>query len=270
MKMMSQQPFMDHAAWKAEAIPTSLSFMGAGDVDLWRIDLGKDSASLSSEFDLLSAEEKTRANKFVFPKDRVNFITGRAALRKIIGGYLQVSPDEVEISARHYGKPFVSTESCGLQFNVSHSHEVAVIAISRGREVGVDLEFVDQSFDVRGVAPSVFSTEEVSRINSLAADQQVGAFFTGWTRKEALLKALGDGLSTSDELQAAVSQLRHDEALFRYMENGTSREWTLISFAIDEQFKAALAIEGELGTIRFLAYSEDHAPVNMLEAFASV
>lgn len=223
----------------------------AGEIDLWRVNLEQDPASIDSLFELLPSDEKDRANKFVFAKDRLHFIAARGELRKIIGGYLGMSPEEVKFSVRHYGKPYLSSDDEGLKFNLSHSRGIALIAVSGGREVGVDVECVNTDFDVFSIAPSVFSAAEVERIRSLSSDVQAETFFAGWTRKEALLKAMGDGLSSPEELQTAISSIGADEVVFRSSENGKYTDWSLTSFELDGGFKAALAVEGNVRNIRY-------------------
>ncbi len=233
-------------------LPTGLRALAPGDIDLWRVDLDSDPASIEEEFDLLSTDERARADRFVFAKDRNHFVAGRAALRKIIGGYLKVAPNEVAFYVRQYGKPYVAGEDGGLRFNVSHSNGIAAIAVSQDREVGVDVEFVDRRFDVFSVASTALSAAEVSRIKSLPSELHAEAFFAAWTRKEALLKAVGDGLSSSTELQTAVSFVSDVDDSFRSFENKTATDWSLVSFDIDDDFKAALAVEGRIGSVSHL------------------
>ena len=234
--------------WNELAGPIALR---TGEIDLWRVDLDRDPAEIDSLFELLSDDEGDRANKYVFAGDRTHFIVGRATLRKIIGGYLGTSPEEIAFSVRHYGKPYLSGVDRDLRFNVSHSKGIAVIAVTLNREVGVDIEFVDPEFDVFSVAPSVFSPVEVSRLSSMAPHLQTAAFFVGWTRKEALLKAMGDGLSSSDELQTAISLNSEENVAIDLRENGKMTHWSITSFEVHDNFKAALVVDGKMGNIRY-------------------
>lgn len=234
--------------WTETSISPSLK---DGEIDVWKVDLECDPRDLDSLFELLSGEEKARADRYVFAKDREHFIAGRGMLRKIIGGYLDKSPDEIRFSVRHYGKPDLSGEAIDLRFNVSHSCGIAVIAVSLKREIGVDIEFVNTNFDVFSVAKSIFSTEEISRMESLPSNLQTATFFAGWTRKEAFLKAMGDGLSSPEELQTAVSFISGEDISYRSVENNKIKDWSLTSFEIQENFKAALVVEGNVGTVRF-------------------
>lgn len=227
------------------------------EVHLWRVELERDRTETDLLFELLSDDECERANKYRFSKDRSHFVVGRATLRKIIGGYLGVSPEKIVFSIRHYGKPYLSGVDRDLRFNVTHSNGVAVIAVTKGRELGVDIEFFNPEFDIFSVAPSVFTSIEVSHLRSLAANLQTAVFFAGWTRKEAFLKAMGDGLSSSNELQPAVSFFSDEDVSFDLLDNGRKTKWSLTSFLIQDDFKAALAVEGKMRTFSFYKLIEN-------------
>jgi 4'-phosphopantetheinyl transferase len=222
-----------------------------GEIDLWRVDLERDPADTESLFELLSDDEKARANKYLFAKDRGHFIACRATLRKILGGYLEIAPEEVSLSARKYGKPYLATNDNAPRFNVSHSNGIGVIAVSMGREVGVDIEFVSNDPEILSIAPSVLPAAEVERIRSLPPDLQAATFFAAWARKEAVLKAMGDGLSSSEELQRAVTSISHGERSFSWFENDIAKRWSLTTFQVEAGFKAAVVVEGDIGVIRF-------------------
>ncbi len=234
--------------WKGLADPIALR---KGEIDLWRVDLERDPADMESLFELLSDDERARANKYVFSRDRGHFIACRATLRKILGEYLNIAPEKVTFSVRRYGKPYLSGVGQDLKFNVSHSKGIAVIAVTQNREVGVDVEFVDPEFDVFSVASSVFSPVEVTQLRSLPLAQRAATFFAGWTRKEAFLKAMGDGLSSSEELQTAVSFISDEDISYRSFENNKATDWSLTSFDVHDDFKAALVVEGEIDNVKF-------------------
>ncbi|MGH9947837.1 MAG: 4'-phosphopantetheinyl transferase family protein [Pyrinomonadaceae bacterium] len=240
--------------WKAAAVP---SLLKDGEVDIWRVDLDIDPRSLNSFFELLSDDEKRRADKFVFARDRNHFIAARGTLRKLLGGYLGKSPEKICFEVRKFGKPDLSGEDGNLRFNLSHSNGIAAIAVAMNREVGVDIEFVNNDFDIFRVAQSAFSTEDVSRIETLPSRLQATTFFSGWTRKEAFLKAMGDGLSSSEELQSAVSFIGDEDISYRSFANDKIADWSLTSFDIQDGFKAALAVEGNIETVRFWQMTEN-------------
>ncbi len=143
---------------------------------------------------LLSADERERAGRFRFGRDRDRFVSGRAALRRLLGDRLGVAPADIEIAYGAAGKPYVAGAS--VQFNVSHSDDVALIAIADGvRALGVDVEVPRPGFGGVDIARQFFAPGEVARLLAQPAEERDDAFLRCWTRKEALLKAHGGGLS---------------------------------------------------------------------------
>lgn len=237
--------------WTDASVSPSIGSLADGDVDVWRVDLDHDAAGIQCLSALLSVDEKKRADRFVFARHRERFIAARGELRRIISGYLRTRPEEITFSVRKFGKPDLLAESSGLKFNVSHSQGTALIAIAGKREVGVDIEFVDHNFDVLSVASTVFSESEVFEMRSLPTSWQAVNFFTAWTRKEACLKAIGDGLSSSEEIQAVIRSLGAGEVSFRTIEAGRSIDWSLTSLSVSDDLVAAIAIQGDFGNVRF-------------------
>ena len=141
----------------------------------------------------LSDDECERAARFRFDRDRRRFVAGRSALRSLVGSYLDVAPDEVAFEYGPQGKPFVPGAT--LSFNVSHSGGQAVYAFGSGLEVGVDVELLDHARYGDDVAERFFSPQEVATLRGLAPAMRPDAFLRCWTRKEAFIKARGEGLS---------------------------------------------------------------------------
>ena len=219
-------------------------------VDLWQVDLDSDPEDVASHFELLSNAEKERACRFAFARDMNRFIVGRGMLRKILSEYLGIAPESISLSAGRFGKPFLSARGDGLRFNVSHSRGVEAIAVSLDREVGIDIEFVDRNFDVFSVADGVFSAEAISRLRSLPSSLRADTFFAGWTRKEAVLKAMGDGLSGAEELQSTILSINDKDLPSQMLANLDNKNWSITTFNIREGLKATLAVEGVIDTIR--------------------
>ncbi len=146
----------------------------------------------------LDEDERSRAARFRSPARQREFIWTRRFLRWVLSRYLGVDPATLRFTNTPTGKPRLSEPSSSeaeISFNVSHSHEIAACAIAFGRDVGVDLEVVDDGVAVRELAPLVLSADEMARFSALGAARQVAWFFRQWTRKEAYLKAVGAGLS---------------------------------------------------------------------------
>ena len=144
----------------------------------------------------LSLDDRTRAHRFRFESDRRKFCVARASLRLILGRYLKAKPGRLKIDTGEYGKPYFADHKAtyGLRFNLSHSHQLALIAISRDREVGVDVEYMRPNFVTDEVAGHFFSPAEAEQLRSLPFELKTQSFFNCWTRKEAYIKARGEGL----------------------------------------------------------------------------
>ena len=153
---------------------------------LWRTDIEAFPA------DVLSASERAAAARFRFPRDRTRATSSRAGLRRLLGGYLEAPPESLVFAVGAEGKPRLASAGA-VSFNLSHSGIYAAAVVSRDREVGIDLERIRADAAGRDIAARFFSSEERAW---LEATPGVEAFFRLWTAKEAVLKAMGTGLST--------------------------------------------------------------------------
>ncbi|HEY9226843.1 MAG TPA: 4'-phosphopantetheinyl transferase superfamily protein [Gemmatimonadaceae bacterium] len=146
---------------------------------------------------LLTDAERSHAARFVHEADRDRFVSVRGWLRRLLGGYSNQAPSELSFEIGDQGKPALRGHAGpgGVRFNVSHSGDQGVIAICRGREVGVDLEEIRDDFDVIELGSTCFSRDEHDGLRACAPDARVERFFRLWTAKEACIKALGGGLS---------------------------------------------------------------------------
>jgi 4'-phosphopantetheinyl transferase len=146
---------------------------------------------------LLSADERQRAERFVFQRDRRRYTVARARLRQLLGERLGAAPESLQFAYNRHGKPALARRpgERDLRFNVSHCGEVAAYAFTEGREVGVDVEEVRALPDADEVAMRFFAQRERAAYLSLPASERPQGFFNCWTRKEAFVKAIGEGLS---------------------------------------------------------------------------
>lgn len=184
---------------------------------------------------LLSAEERDRAARFHFDKHRRYFTAARGILRELLGTYLGKPPSAIEFSYNPYGKPAVE----GIYFNLSHSDNRALYAVSRAREVGVDIERINPSFADEQIPEQYFSPAEVKVLRALPKERQIEAFFNCWTRKEAYVKARGLGLSL--DLQSFdVTLVPGEPAAFL---RGAG-EWSIEAPEIAPGFAAAIVASG--------------------------
>jgi 4'-phosphopantetheinyl transferase len=162
------------------------------EVSLWRTLLNEtyDPAHERS----LSSDELVRANRYLSPLVRQRFITSRATLRAILAEYLNIKPGDVEFQYSRQGKPALG-EQHPLRFNISHSENLLVVAVTWGHEVGIDVEAVRSMPEADTIAAQYFSPTEYECYQTLPDDIKLQAFFNCWTRKEAYIKACGEGLA---------------------------------------------------------------------------
>jgi 4'-phosphopantetheinyl transferase len=165
-------------------------------IDVWRIIFARFESRVGEFEGDLSAAEVARANRFVFAEDREKFIIGRSILRRLLAEYVGVSRRELKIEAGQFGKPLLSNPSNGggIRFNLSHSAGLCLIAFRPDGEIGIDIERVRPEIGVVDLAQRYFAAEEVAALEELSQANQVLGFFRCWTRKEAYVKARGEGL----------------------------------------------------------------------------
>ncbi len=215
-------------------------------VHVWVVDLDHPSSCWRQFEAVLSAEERTKADLFRFASLRSRYITCRAILRNILSGYTHQQPEMLTILAGPYGKPFLqqAANDQAVEFNVSHSQQLALIAVTRGRPVGIDVERIDHHCPIDLLSTQFFSSREIAALQALPPYLRTEAFFTCWTRKEAVLKARGDGLSTP--LSACeVTLLPDNAALPQLAWNPTDTTcWSLRQLNPAPGYTAAIAVRG--------------------------
>ncbi len=195
----------------------------------------------------LSPDEHTRADRFYFQKDRERFTIARGLLRIILGRYLNMEPCCLQFRYNPYGKPALANESGGngLRFNLSHSDGLALYAITRGREIGVDIERIRPDLAEGQMAERFFSSREVKALRALPPSSQPVGFFNCWTRKEAYIKASGKGLTLPLD-QFDVSLVPGEPAALLCVSGDPeeSSRWCLQDSSPGPGYVAALAVEG--------------------------
>lgn len=194
----------------------------------------------------LDSAERDKASRFIFERDRFRFIVGRARLRQALSAFLNVRPDEVGLVYGERGKPALAPPFAysNLRFNVSHSNDVAVYAFSLGREVGVDIEAVRPLPYLDQIADRFFSVNEKNAYFALDPSDKLVGFFSCWTRKEAFIKALGDGLYFPlDSFDVSLVPDEPARILCAKGMPGDSCGWRLSGFSPAPGFVAAVVAE---------------------------
>ena len=228
--------------------PQSPSLEG-GTVHVWRISLDQPDEALERFRRTLEPDEIDRAGRFHFEKHRRHFVVARGFLRTVIARYLETQPESLRFSYGAYGKPALASEHV-LRFNLSHSHEVALLAVALDAELGVDVEHVRADFASEDIARRFFSRAEVEVFNALPREEQVAAFFRCWTRKEAYIKAIGKGLSQPLDAFDVTLAPGAAPALLRAEDDDASR-WLLSDIEVGERYAGALAVERPVAQVRF-------------------
>ncbi|HEY6205550.1 MAG TPA: 4'-phosphopantetheinyl transferase superfamily protein [Chthoniobacterales bacterium] len=221
----------------------------AGELHIWRAFLNDAKSRLKELSRFLSYDERERAGRFRFARDREHFIVSRAILRILLHRYVGTPAGDIQFGYGANGKPYFADETHRwLRFNLSHSHGVALYAISAEREIGIDVEYVGGMPDVD--VENIFSASEIAALKALPESVRPRAFFACWTRKEAYIKARGGGLSIPLKSFSVSLSPGEPAALLDASPPEFSR-WSLREIAVDPRYAAAVAVEGSPSRIRY-------------------
>ncbi|HOG47134.1 MAG TPA: 4'-phosphopantetheinyl transferase superfamily protein [Anaerolineae bacterium] len=231
--------------WQPAATPPALQ---EDEVHIWRIRLDLAPPFVAALYGVLVADELARVARHRSGDVRRRFIVARGALRSILSAYLGAGPQQVPIGYTCYGKPILmaTAELRGLacSFNLSHAGELALVALSRGREVGVDLEQLRPELATAEIATRFFSPAESATLAALPGEERVRAFFACWTRKEAYLKARGEGHARPlDGFTVSVASDRPAQ-LLSGCEAGDAARWALVDLDPGPGYVGAVAAFG--------------------------
>lgn len=238
------------AIW--DAPPNDLG-LPPDEVHVWRAALDLPERLADELRHLLSDDERRRAARFHFERDRRRFSAGRGVLRDILGRYLNTAPQELRFHYDAHGKP--SLYGSDLRFNLSHSGGLALFAVTTGGQVGVDVERIRPEVMQEGLAKRYFSPREAAALEALPPEQQPAGFFNCWTRKEAYIKARGEGLSIPlDSFDVSLEPGEPARLLNVMGAPGEAERWSLWDLEVDAGFAAALALDSTERTLRRWQY----------------
>lgn len=220
----------------------SLPPLVSGAAFLWLARIG--GSGLPYDAGPLSADEKERAARFVFDRDRNRYISARHVLRALLARYLETEPAAVQFDYTRYGKPSIrSPEQPRLEFNLSHCEDWGVVGITTGARIGVDLERLRPLDNISGLALTCFSSAEIGHFDRLEQDARIEGFFNCWTRKEAFIKACGEGLSHPLK-DFDVSLVPGDEArIVEIRDGGDPGRWSVTAWKPLPGYVAAAAVD---------------------------
>jgi 4'-phosphopantetheinyl transferase len=236
--------------------------LGKGEAHTWHADL--ESLPLPGNWrDTLSQDEHERASRFRFDRDKRHFIICRTLLRVLLGNYLGLGPADVVFHYSSHRKPSLAAPTSDIRFNLSHSGERAVFAFIRGRELGIDVEQIRQDFEAQSVAERFFSWAEREALARIPPEIRQEAFFHCWTRKEAFVKAKGDGVFLPlDQFDVSLIPGQPAQLLDTRPNSEERNRWSLCALDVADQYAGALVVEGP--TVKVVNYwvPERSVPTN--------
>jgi len=224
-------------------IPDNHPSLELHEVHVWKIGLLASQVRLEQLRTMLSDDELDRAGRFRFDRHRRRFITGRAVMRVLLGRYTGRLPESLGFSYNPQGKPSLKDEG-SLEFNFTNSRDLSLLCVARRRQLGIDLEHLGRHADYAGIANRFFAEREIEELFSIPESRRHSAFLTGWTRKEAYIKALGTGLSLPLDQFAVTIDPEVDPLLISADDMPDEQDrWTFRHLQPEPGYVASLVVE---------------------------
>lgn len=220
--------------------------LGEFDVHIWKTYLNIEPSILNSLIEVLSADELEKANRFHFGVDRTHYIAARGCLRMLLSRYLHLNPTQIQFSYSEFGKPELKDplNSNLLRFNVSHSAGIGLFAFTLKNDIGIDIEHLRSDLADEEIARRNFSSIEVNTLLSFPEEERVGVFYACWTRKEAYIKAHGEGLSMPlDSFDVSCAPGEPACLLATRPDPSEASLWKMFAFVPDSGYIGALAVK---------------------------
>jgi 4'-phosphopantetheinyl transferase len=231
-------------------LPDADLTLSAHEVHVWRASLSASATRLADYQAILADDERNRAARFRNPRHGAHYTVGRGVLRMLLGRYLNQPPQDIRFSYSQYGKPFIEDTAATLRFNLSHSQDLALYAFTQQREIGIDIEYIRSVPSRDQIAEQFFSPNETQALRALPAAQQAVGFFNCWTRKEAYIKAHGEGLSLPlDQFDVTLAPGEPAILLDTRVASDRAERWALHALQPGANYLAALAVEGHDWTL---------------------
>jgi 4'-phosphopantetheinyl transferase len=214
-----------------------------GEVHIWSVNLDPPAERVEALGRALTQDEWDRANRFRFDRHRRQYVVGRGALRALLAAYTGTPPELIRFTYGPRGKPFLEG-SVDLFFNLSNSDERALVGFVRGREIGMDIEYLKPMSDCEQIAERFFSESERVVLRGIPKESKEEAFFNCWTRKEAYLKAVGEGLAAPlDSFDVTLAPGEPPRMLTLHGDADAAARWWLEHFRLSPEYIGALALE---------------------------
>lgn len=223
-------------------------------IDIWRTALDLPQQQIDDYRSLLSADEVSRANRFKVDRKYREYIISRGLLRRVLGNTLNRDPATLVFAYTEHDQPVLASSRNGppVCFNVSHSHELTLIALTLKNPIGIDVEYVRHNVEFKKLAKRFFSIQEARDLETYTDIGVPQAFFSCWTRKEAFVKALGDGIAFGlNEFSVSVSPFDDAVTLTTHWDRDEAKNWSLLNLPAGPEYIAALAVNGHDFEIRY-------------------
>lgn len=218
---------------------------------IWLVKMGEQLENLTYFQSILSDEEKSKVNNYKFSRDQQCSIISRACLRIFLGCYFDSEPSLIRLKKTKYGKPFLRSEP-NIYFNVSHTNELVLYSFTKIAPIGIDVEYIEQNLAFHDLSNMFFAKNEINKLKELDGEELRLSFFRCWTRKEAFVKAVGEGLSFP--LNKFEVTLLGDEPVCVLSENRLSKKnWSLHSFTPRTGYESAVVQQGEMGELSYFS-----------------
>jgi 4'-phosphopantetheinyl transferase len=242
---------IESVVWSA---PPAAIALHDNEVHIWRAWLDVEPREHTRLSSYLSADELLRADRFVFPRDRHHFTVARGRLRELLAIYLKCPPESFRFRTGKYGKPSLP-EDIPVRFNLTHSYGLALYGFSLNRELGIDVEKIRAEFASKEIAGRYFSAAEQRELSQLPTEMHTDAFFLCWTRKEAYVKAHGDGLQVPlDSFDVSLTPGKPE-----ILRSTDQERWSMRSFSPASQYVGSIVGEGKFPSINFWDYQNEPA-----------
>ncbi|WP_418603971.1 4'-phosphopantetheinyl transferase family protein [Hwangdonia sp.] len=217
----------------------------------------KDEDAINKYYYLLSEDEKKRASKYKFHKDKRCYIITKGALRLLSERYLNIDARAITFDYGKYGKPDFSFNT-NLKFNISHSGDILALSFVKEFDIGVDIEKIKDNFDVFEIASNFFSTLEIETLKKVPKEKQVEYFYRCWTRKESFIKAKAKGLSFPlDSFSVCINSDKKTELLETKWDAAEKHQWKLFTFSHQPDYLGAISIKGDIKTVEYFSFNND-------------
>jgi 4'-phosphopantetheinyl transferase len=213
-----------------------------GTVHLWTARLSDWKPSSIELGSIISRRERKRAERLVFPERRDDFILHRGLLRSILAKYLEEKPEQIRITISDSGKPILANHR--LEFNLSHSNDLMICGITAGARIGVDIQYIYPIESLDRVISKILATPEIELLNDVPKDERMELFFTIWTAKEALLKALGSGFQSPANTIQVINKI-NSGSILQVETPLKDHDWIVREVEIESGYKSFLAVEGK-------------------------